>query len=282
MLIRFLFAAVAAASPALAAGDWVASGFEAPESVLHDPEGGRLFVSNIGGEMTANDGNGYISVLGLDGKVIAQRFATGLDAPKGMALAGGRLYVSDIDRLVAIDPATGAIVGTWPAEGAAFLNDIAADGDRVYVSDIALNRIYALEDDALTLWLEDPALEHPNGLEVADGKLYVAAWGQGMREDGTTETPGRLLAVDLATKAVAPLGAGAPVGNLDGLRPDGAGGWLATDFLAGGLLRLDAEGAATPILDLDPGSADIDYLPEQRIVLIPMMFSGEVIARRID
>lgn len=275
-----LLAALSLPLPSLAAEGWVAKGFDMPESVLHDPAGGRLFVSNVGGDMAAKDGNGHISVLGLDGATVAARFATGLDAPKGMALAGGRLYVSDIDQLVAIDPGTGAVAARWPAEGAQFLNDVAADGDRVFVSDLAANRIYALEDDRLSVWLESEDLEHPNGLEVADGKLYVAGWGRDMREDGSTGVPGRLIAVDLADKAITPLSE--PLGNLDGLRPDGRGGWIATDFIAGRLLRIDARGAATELADLDQGSADLEVLPDRGLVLVPMMFSGEVVARPMD
>lgn len=281
MTFRALLTAFACiAAPGLAAADWVATGFDMPESVLFDPAGGRLFVSNVVGDMAAKDGEGRISVLGLDGRMIQPDFATGLDAPKGMALAGGRLYVADIDRLAAIDPESGAIVGTWPAEGAMFLNDVAADGDRIFVSDLAMNRIYALEGDALTVWLESEELDHPNGLDVADGKLYVAGWGRGLREDGGTDAPGRLIAVDLATKAVTPLTA--PLGNLDGLRSDGRGGWLVTDFLAGRLLRIDAQGDAAELADLDAGSADLEFLPDQGVALIPIMLGGKVISRKVD
>jgi len=38
---------------------------------------------------------------------------------------------------------------------------------------------------------------------------------------------------------------GEPVGNLDGLEPDGQGGYLATDWFSGALYRLDADGKAT-------------------------------------
>lgn len=277
-----VLALLLAAEPALAAGNWTVRGFEAPESVLHDPDGDRLFVSNVVGPPDAKDGDGYIAVIGLDGKTITPRFAAGMDAPKGMVLTGGRLYVSDIDRLHAIDPATGAILQSWPAEGAGFLNDLATDGTRVFVSDLTKDRIYVLEDDKLSVWLESEALEHPNGLEVSGGSLYVAAWGKGLRPDGSTETPGRLLAVDLASKAIAPVGAGAPVGALDGLRPDGAGGWFATDFLAGGVFHYDSEGEARQVMELPPGSADLDFIAEKGVILIPMMLSGEVVARKID
>lgn len=101
-----VLALLLAAEPALAAGNWTVRGFGRP-SVLHDPDGDRLFVSNVVGPPDAKDGDGYIAVIGLDGKTITPRFAAGMDAPKGMVLTGGRLYVSDIDRLHAIDPPPG-------------------------------------------------------------------------------------------------------------------------------------------------------------------------------
>ncbi len=45
----------------------------------------------------------------------------------------------DIDQLVAIDTATGAVAKRWPAVGAKFLNDVVADAKgRVFVSDMII------------------------------------------------------------------------------------------------------------------------------------------------
>ena len=141
---------------------------EAPESVLLDGRRDILYVANIAGDPVGKDGNGYLSILGPDGSVSIERWVTGLDAPKGLVLDGDTLYVTDIDRLVAIDVAEGTVAGTWPAEGAMFLNDTAVDdAGRVFVSDMLTDRIYLLEDGTLSVWLEDAALEHPNGLAIA-------------------------------------------------------------------------------------------------------------------
>jgi hypothetical protein len=67
--------------------------------------------------------------------MIEPEWVTGLDAPKGMAQYGNTLYVADVDRLVAVDTASGEITGTWAAEDAQFLNDVAVDkSGRVFVS----------------------------------------------------------------------------------------------------------------------------------------------------
>ena len=87
---------------------WETSGLKTPESALPVPAEGFAYVSNIGGQPTEKDGNGFISKVSLaDGKIIELEWAKGMDAPKGLALAKGRLYAADIDKLVEIDAKTG-------------------------------------------------------------------------------------------------------------------------------------------------------------------------------
>lgn len=54
--------------------------------------------------------------------------ARGWTPPKGLALLNGRLYVADIDRVVAFDPATGQQTAEFRPEGAKGLNDLAVAG----------------------------------------------------------------------------------------------------------------------------------------------------------
>ncbi|RWO00115.1 hypothetical protein [Mesorhizobium sp.] len=78
-----------------------------------------------------------------------------------------------------LDVESGQITGTWPAEGAQFLNDPAIDeAGRVFASDMLANRSYVLDNDALSVWFESEDLLHPNGLRVEDGRLLVAGWGR--------------------------------------------------------------------------------------------------------
>ena len=48
--------------------------------------------------------------LGLAGKVVAIEWVTGLDGPTGLALANGKLYAADVDRIAEIDIAKGEII----------------------------------------------------------------------------------------------------------------------------------------------------------------------------
>src|SRR5690348_11623701 len=78
---------------------WQVDGLASPESVALGPDGRTLFVANVGGEGEVRDGNGFISRVSTGGKLLQRQWITGLDAPKGATVAGGKLYVSDIDRL---------------------------------------------------------------------------------------------------------------------------------------------------------------------------------------
>lgn len=282
-LLAFLPGLEAAAQEGKAMEVWALEGFSAPESVVIDSERGELYVSNVAGEPNAKDGTGFLSRVSPKGEMLEAAWVTGFDAPKGLALDGSTLYVSDIDRLVAVDTATGTISNSWQAEGAQFLNDPAVDGTgRVFVSDTARSAIYVLDGGKLSVWLEDKGLQHPNGLKVEGGKLIVAAWGQEMQPDFSTKIAGHLIAVDLETKAISALGSGEPVGNLDGIEADGSGNWLVTDWIAGGLFRIRPDGTAEQLVDLDQGSADIEYLDGEGVAIVPMMMGDRLVAYKIE
>jgi sugar lactone lactonase YvrE len=272
-----------AGSPATADEVWSLDGFKAPESVLFDAKRNVFYVSNIAGEPNGKDGVGYISKVSPDGKLQAAEWVTGFDAPKGMVMKDDTLFVTDIDRLMAVDVESGKVTGKWAAEGAQFLNDPAVDeAGRVFVSDMLANRIYVLDNDALSVWLEGEDLLHPNGLRVEDGRLLVAGWGRDIQPDFSSKTPGHLIAIDLKTKAISDIGPGEPVGNLDGLESDGAGNWLVTDWVAGALFRIHADGKAEQLMDLNQGSADLEFMEKEKLVIIPMMMDGKLVATKLD
>jgi sugar lactone lactonase YvrE len=261
---------------------WETTGLKTPESALPVPAEGFAYVSNVAGNPTDKDGNGFISKVSLaDGKIIALEWAKGLDAPKGLALAGGKLYASDIDKLVEIDAKTGKILAKYDAPGSQFLNDIAVDAQgNVYVSDSSTSAIWRLAGGKFEKWLEDPALKFPNGLHVSGDKLIIAAWGA-PGTSAQSSAPSNLVAVSLADRKISDLGDGTPVGNLDGIEPDGDD-FLVTDWVAGALYRIDRKGKATQLLDLSQGSADIGYVPEKKLLLVPMMLDDKLVAYKVQ
>ena len=123
------------------------SDFASPESAYYDAGSNAVFVSSINGQILEKDGNGYISRLSPDGKMVSAKWVTGLNAPKGIRSLGGTLWVTDIDEVVSIDIATARITARVKVEGAQFLNDLATAPDgTVYASDSNLARIYAVKD----------------------------------------------------------------------------------------------------------------------------------------
>src|SRR5688572_22605966 len=90
---------------------WITHRFANPESVLPSADGTFFYVSNVAGEGGAKDGNGFISRLAIDGTLLEREWSKDdLDAPKGLALADGRLYVSDVTQLVVLDAASGEVI----------------------------------------------------------------------------------------------------------------------------------------------------------------------------
>ncbi len=284
--LMYTTAAIAALSTsALAdlATKWSLAGFSHPESVYLDIPQQVLYVSNVNGTPLDKDGNGFISKVTRDGKLITLKWIEGLNAPKGMVMRGHTLYVTDIDKLVEIDTMSGKITNSYPAEGAVFLNDPAVDATgNVYVSDIAKRKIWQLKDGKMSIWFDKEDLMHINGLRVIyGGKLLVAGWGREMNDDGSTKVLGNLMTIDLATKEIKNLGGGQPVGNLDGIGRDAHGNFLVTDFIKGALYRIKKDGTFETLQTLETGSADLDVIDKGHTAIVPRMLKDTVTAYEV-
>ena len=189
-----------AAAPAAPAKVTETAGFLTPESVLWDAEQQVWFVSNINGSPVAKDGNGFISRLMADGMVDSLNFVLGgrggvtLHAPKGMALVGDTLWVTDIDAIRGFNRKTGALVASVElGEQARFLNDAVTGPDgTVYITDTGVgmdaqgnfihpgpDRIFALKGRTATVAAEGEWLERPNGIawDGANNRYLLVPFG---------------------------------------------------------------------------------------------------------
>jgi len=256
---------------------WTLSkGLAQPESVLYDFKHSQLYVSNVQGNPGKKDGKGYISQVSLTGKLLEKEWVKNLNAPKGMAIVGNTLYVTDIDALVAINIEKKVVIKRYEVPDAKFLNDVAADkSGNVYVSDMLSNTIHCLCESKFAVWLQDKDLMSPNGLVAEKERLVVGSWGITSGGFATTVV-GHLKTVAYADKKIASLGDGKPVGNLDGVESDGVGGYYATDWMVGKVFHFDANGKARELMQLKQGSADHAYLADKNLLLIPMMNDNQL------
>ena len=170
-------------------------GFNTPESVKYDAEQDVYFVSNINGNPSAKDGNGWIARVRpdsaggsftVDTLVRGGRSGVTLNAPKGMAIVGDTLWVADIDAVRGFNRRTGAPTRTvnFASMGATFLNDIAAGpNDAIHVTDTGIRftpsgemgapgkqRIFRFGGaEPASIAIENDSLGNPNGIAMPRG-----------------------------------------------------------------------------------------------------------------
>lgn len=236
-------------------------GLKTPESVLYDAGSNSIFVSNINGQASEKDGNGFISILEIDGKMKNLNWVTGLNAPKGLAIYNGNLYVADIDELVVINIKEARITDKIKLENAKFLNDVTASEDgTIFVTDMRDNKIYVLENGKLTLWLEDQLISNPNGLWAENGKLYI----------GT----GQILQADIKTKEIQVLVN--DCGGIDGIEKLKDGNFIYSNWK--GLIFITKGVKSIQLLDTvdKQNTADIDFVPGKNMVLVPTFLANSV------
>ena len=148
------------------------------------PYDGGILIANFGStqlDPLNSEGRGYV-VFYRDGASEVLIPADGnLSGPRGMYLRDGHLFICDVNKIVAYDLENLEAVPQTIAlpEGEAFVNDLAADGNNLYVSVTNTGHIFRLDisDPAQAgtpeLWLEIPG---PNGLVIRDGVMYAACY----------------------------------------------------------------------------------------------------------
>ena len=250
---------------------------KAPESCYYNKSTGHLYISQIGeGGGMGKDGDGWISKYDLKGKLIKDKWAVGLNAPKGLRSDGSRIWVTDIDRIVSYNIDSGVKEHDIKIDGAKLLNDLACSKDgTVYFSDMIASKIYQYKNKKISVLVEGAEIEHPNGLLVEGENLIIGAWGKEIQDDFTTKTLGRLLSLNLKTKKITPLTA-KPLGNLDGVESDGKGGYVVTDWIAGKVFHVQKSGAYKTLATFPKGAADHAFIADKKILILPEMLENKV------
>jgi hypothetical protein len=276
------------AQPALAqwrvSSDQTVGGFVFPESAAYDAKGKVLYVGNFGGQKLApaeKDGLGYISKVGLNGKVIEQRWVPAqggepLNKPKGIWIRGERLWVTDID-VVWIFDLKSKKGRKLALPGVGFANDPAVMGNALYISDNRNDKLVKVEPaDFLNA-------KNPQVTEVLAGK--------GLNPNGVYPTKvgmllfGGFLAPD-KPKSVYALGVSGQVkqltdaiGRIDGLYELADGSLLFTDWNTGSLSHWSEKGGVKPLATGFKGPADFAVVPGDKgsmTVVVPDLVQSQL------
>lgn len=263
-----------------------ASGFKTPESVRYDAARDLWYVSNINGNPSEKDGNGFIVRLQADGKAMdSLPFIEGgkngvvLNAPKGMALVGDTLWVADIDVVRAFNAKTGAAIASIDIKGARFLNDIVAAPDgSIYITDTGVHfdakgqlshpgpdRIVQVIGSEYKTVANFDGAPGPNGIayDAANQRFIINAfasknfyaWKPGMAKPDS-------------------IGVGAGAG--DGLEVLADGRAIYTSW-ADSSLSAFANGASTTLIKGFANPADIGYDTKRNRVAVPLFNDGRVV-----
>ena len=243
-----------------------------PESVRFDAARKVLYVSNIDGEPWATDGKGSIAKVGLDGKVIAAEWVTGLDCPKGLALSddGKWLYAADAGGIVVIDVKAGKIKNKIAIPDGIQLNDLVNDKGTLYVSDSKGKKVYAVKGKKASVWLDEKVLKGPNGLFVHKGALYVL-------DDNSLN---RVEADKSLTKIATEMPGGA-----DGLENVTGSDAFTVTAWSGAVWYVNKDGTKELLFDgkaEKTNTADTGWDPATRTLYVPTFFKNTVIAFTVE
>jgi hypothetical protein len=270
-----LFALSISAASAIAAApqlQWETTGLIGPESALYDAATKQIYVSNMGTHgKDAAPGDGFIARLSPEGKMLEQKWVTGLENPKGLAVFQGHLYVGDDVYLWKIDIGSGKVVGHYkPDDGPGDFNDCTVDSNgTVYVHSGRLHTVFRLHEGKFEAWVKlDSASGGVNGLRAEKDRLLVGGWSL-KGADGKEEV-GHISTISFADKSVGRIGT-QPICHIDGLEPDGVGGYTTTDWLTGEVFHVSHDGKPELLMTLVRGSADHAYRVETEQLIIPLM-----------
>jgi hypothetical protein len=252
-----------------------------PESVLYDPAQDVYFISNINGQMLSVDGNGFLTrvdaaSLRVDAKwVESGKNGVTLNAPKGMALLGNALYVTDINVVRKFERRSGTPIGTITVPNSTFLNDITTDGTSLYVSDTGIvsgpgitfyssgtDAIWKITNDLPEKLASGRDLDHPNGLDFVDGALRVVTFhGNELYElrDGKKRVVARL-----------------PAGQLDGLTHLADDSAVVSSWKGNEIYRSHGENRFEAILAAMDAPADLGYDTKRHRLLVPQPLANQV------
>ena len=238
-----------------------------PESVIPDLKNNMLYVSLIDGGPWDADGKGGIGKMTNKGTNYDSNWITGLNAPKGLGIYRDKIYAADISNVVVVDLPKGKLLLKIPVEGASGLNDITiSENGIVYVSDSKMGKVWKVEDEKPTLYLEN--ITGANGLKSVKDDLYFAKGPLLMKADSKKQIT-----------QIADVGQ-----DIDGIEPVGNGDFIVSSW-PGYIFYVYANGQTELLLDTHEqkkNTADFGYDPGKKILYVPTFFDRRVVAYQLS
>jgi len=248
--------------------------FKTPESVNYFQKENCFIVSNVNGNPSAKTGNGFLSKLSLEGKIINLKWIEGLNAPKGAAIYKDTMVVTDIDRIAIVDLNKGIIKRFLNIPDSVFLNDVAVDSKGIfYISDSSSknSKIYCFNGEKTYIYLSAKDVQSPNGLFIKNNTLFIGNSGDGF-----------IKKVNLKTKAISNF---CSVGKgIDGLKLINNNCFITSDW-KGHVSFACEKNNITTLLDTTKAkinAADLEYLPSLKLVIIPTFFDNKCVAYKLE
>jgi len=254
--------------------------FQTPEAVLYDAKRAILIVGNYK-KTKAGETSEFLSRVDTRGNIKDLKWITGLNQPTGMAIHKDRLYVVERENLVRINIDAGRIEERFPIIGASFANDVAIDTNGIaYISDNgqeAQTAIRRFEDGQISPWMTTDEILRPNGLLV-DGEYLVAYDNRRqalVRIHRSSQEVQVIAAIVSGTRAI---GDGIVKLDTDTYLVTAWGGqsWIVNR--TGSVVPLLDTNSLTPVQGSRVNHADVAYVPQQRMWIIPTFSDHRLLA----
>jgi len=276
--------AILAALPALAGcvetwrADPVAAvgQLDVPECAAVDPQTGLVYVSNMAsepGRYWTDDGFGAISLFAPGGTPLdlGWRMPTEdqpIHSPKGMVVFQGVLYVADNTRVLGF-PLSEEAAGQkpLPSPKGRRLNDMATDGEAVYVSDTEAGLVYRMAPDGVTTVKAPPGV---NGITFYKGTMFAVSWD--LHEVYRLDPTGRA--------DPEPLGLACHFKTPDGIEVLEDGTLLVSDMHGGRVVAVTPERHVYTLLELET-PADIGLDRDRLLLYVPQFEADRLTVWRL-
>ncbi len=243
-----------------------------PESVLHIPNTDYCIVSCIGNTPPyAKDNDGFLAKVDLKGNIINPKWASNLNAPKGMGIFNQKVYVTDIDRVLIFDLNTAKLLQEIPIEGATFLNDLVIDKNgTVYFTDSDQNKAFMLKNGSAEEILESNLLQRINGVFHSENHLYFSS-----------SKSGNVAKMNLNSHEIEVL-CDSIFGG-DGIMKNGNGYFVSS--WNGQVYYLNSLWQKKLLIDTESkglNAADFEIIKEKNIIIIPTFKGNKLMAYQIN